>query len=726
FGKMVACFRYAAIDVYSVYLPPSKLEFNYGSQDWVEKQFDEVAARAELLFSEVLNALRILAEKKSSLNSIKVFEARRYLTELEEMLQKEKSEFEETLKKISEKETIEGKSGIDILELNRLHRDLVFKSYIWDYCLKGVDSLNNESLPDESQVNSSESVQKNTALSEEPPENSNSIDEDANSGKRTDLPLSNASLPETLDEAWTRHNSLVTETIEKHYVPESVETDSVSTTGMSEKFDKESQQSDLAFSDKTFLPLFSKSSNDTEYRGKYSIASFMESFASLSVNGNAPNFDSIIHCDPVYFSSFWDPELQGGARLLLSTGVNGTVIPVYDDEPTSLISYALVSPDYHTQASSDELPGAKGAADSEAASDVGNFHLSRSFLDLIQESYRTHGSADDYHLPSSSSFSSLSLDQVALAKALHVRVSFSDDGPLGKAKYTVTCYYARHFEALRRECCPSEIEYVRSLSRCRKWGAQGGKSKVFFAKTLDDRFIVKQVTKTELESFLKFGPEYFKYLSESIDEGSPTCLAKILGIYQVASKHVKGGKESKMDLLVIENLFFRRNMTRLYDLKGSTRSRYNSDSSGNNRVLLDENLLEAMPTSPIFMANKAKRIMERAVWNDTSFLASVDVMDYSLLVGVDEERHELVVGIIDFLRQYTWDKHLETWVKASGFLGGPKNVSPTVISPKQYKKRFRKAMNAYFLVVPDQWLFGDGAATATAVPNRPQMEFSED
>lgn len=84
-------------------------------------------------------------------------------------------------------------------------------------------------------------------------------------------------------------------------------------------------------------------------------------------------------------------------------------------------------------------------------------------------------------------------------------------------------------------------------------------------------------------------------------------------------------------------------------------------------------------------------------------LQSIDVMDYSLLVGVDEEKHELVLGIIDFMRQYTWDKHLETWVKASGILGGPKNTSPTVISPQQYKKRFRKAMTTYFLMVPDQW-----------------------
>lgn len=85
------------------------------------------------------------------------------------------------------------------------------------------------------------------------------------------------------------------------------------------------------------------------------------------------------------------------------------------------------------------------------------------------------------------------------------------------------------------------------------------------------------------------------------------------------------------------------------------------------------------------------------------FVQSIYVMDYSLLVGVDEEKHELVLGIIDFMRQYTWDKHLETWVKTSGILGGPKNTTPTVISPQQYKKRFRKAMSAYFLMVPDQW-----------------------
>lgn len=79
-------------------------------------------------------------------------------------------------------------------------------------------------------------------------------------------------------------------------------------------------------------------------------------------------------------------------------------------------------------------------------------------------------------------------------------------------------------------------------------------------------------------------------------------------------------------------------------------------------------------------------------------------MDYSLVVGIDSERRQFVFGIIDYLRQYTWDKQLETWVKAS--LVVPKNSLPTVISPNEYKKRFRKYMSKYLVTVPynDDWM----------------------
>lgn len=42
FGTMVACFRYAPIDVYSVFLPPPKLEFSHDNHEWIQKEGDEV------------------------------------------------------------------------------------------------------------------------------------------------------------------------------------------------------------------------------------------------------------------------------------------------------------------------------------------------------------------------------------------------------------------------------------------------------------------------------------------------------------------------------------------------------------------------------------------------------------------------------------------------------------------------------------------------------------
>ena len=51
-----------------------------------------------------------------------------------------------------------------------------------------------------------------------------------------------------------------------------------------------------------------------------------------------------------------------------------------------------------------------------------------------------------------------------------------------------------------------------------------------------------------------------------------------------------------------------------------------------------------------------------AIKRDTAFLATHHMMDYSLLAGICRNSGELVVGIIDYIRTFTWDKKLETWV----------------------------------------------------------------
>ncbi|KAK1314229.1 putative 1-phosphatidylinositol-3-phosphate 5-kinase FAB1C [Acorus calamus] len=436
----------------------------------------------------------------------------------------------------------------------------------------------------------------------------------------------------------------------------------------------------------------------TSYRDP--ISKMRRAYSETSSN-EAHDLNLLFEYTPSFISST-SRMAREGVRLLLPQGHKSLVIAVYDNEPSSVICYALCSKEYV------DFVACKVDMHQCWKENEGNKEKcsgSPSPLPVQQPKGQLESDDIQYGGYGSGEVSSSKGGLFSEPKETHLRVAFDDDSSFNAdiAKFSVTCYFAKQFDALRKKCCPNEIDFIRSLSRCRKWSAQGGKSNVYFAKSLDERFIIKQVTKTELDSFGEFATEYFNYLTESISSGSPTCLAKILGIYQVTVKHLKGGREVKIDLMVMENLFYKKSISRVYDLKGSARSRYNSDTTGNNNVMLDMNLLETLRTKPIFLGTKAKRNLERAVWNDTSFLASVDVMDYSLLVGVDKERKELILGIIDFMRQYTWDKHLETWVKASGILGGPKNASPTIISPKQYKKRFRKAMSTYFLAVPDQW-----------------------
>ncbi|KAK4428771.1 1-phosphatidylinositol-3-phosphate 5-kinase FAB1B [Sesamum alatum] len=775
FGRMVACFRYAPINLHSVYLPPPKLEFDYYKQEWVQKEFDDVRSRGNLLFAEVLEVLHQISEKIKNGTGMKATESGQQIAGLELMLQQEKKEFEESLLCLLKKDIKSGQPELDILEINRLKRQLVFHSYVWDQRLVHMSRSNFQSLsssmlkekPADSREKRTEmdmvsrsgrgfsswdsslvNMKPGGALNEVEHGHINSPNvfhkapdinrtlsniQDASPIHSSGTNLSNQSdileFGKTVRRARSEGQFQVMENTSDNsdvagtgnHQPETVASKEViaspnrlprkSSSGMFFTTVEPvvgNSTNDRSVAEEVY-PLRSalpaKGPNDMENPSSWVRIPFSALYRSFNKNSssNAQKLGKISDYNPVYISSFRELVHQSGARLLLPMASSDTIVPIYDDEPTSIISYALVSPDYQNLMSEDPEKQKNSLESSTSFSILDSVNLLslHSFDELPSESLRSLGSVDESILSSGSrTFSGL---DPLFPNALHARISFSDDGPPGKVKYTVTCYFAKQFEALRRTCCASELDFIRSLSRCKKWGAQGGKSNVFFAKTLDDRFIIKQVTKTELESFTKFAPSYFKYLSESIDSGCPTCLAKILGIYQVTSKHLKGGKESRMDVLVMENLLFRRNITRLYDLKGSSRSRYNPDSSGTNKVLLDQNLIEAMPTSPIFLGTKAKRLLERAVWNDTSFLASIDVMDYSLLVGVDEEKHELVLGIIDFMRQYTWDKHLETWVKASGILGGPKNASPTVISPKQYKRRFRKAMSAYFLMVPDEW-----------------------
>ncbi|NXD83242.1 FYV1 kinase, partial [Halcyon senegalensis] len=284
----------------------------------------------------------------------------------------------------------------------------------------------------------------------------------------------------------------------------------------------------------------------------------------------------------------------------------------------------------------------------------------------------------------------------------HVELQFSD----ANAKFYCRIYYAGEFHKMREVILgSSEEDFIRSLSHSMPWQARGGKSGAAFYVTEDDRFILKQMPRLEVQSFLDFAPHYFTYITNAVQQKKPTALAKILGVYRIGYKNSQNNTEKKLDLLVMENLFYGRKMAQVFDLKGSLRNRNVKTDTGKEScdvVLLDENLLKMVRDNPLYIRSHCKAVLRASIHSDSQFLSSHLIIDYSLLVGRDDTNNELVVGIIDYIRTFTWDKKLEMVVKSTGILGGQGKM-PTVVSPELYRTRFCEAMDKYFLMVPDHW-----------------------
>nr|GEU54424.1 1-phosphatidylinositol-3-phosphate 5-kinase FAB1B-like [Tanacetum cinerariifolium] len=237
------------------------------------------------------------------------------LAYLEDMLQKEKAEFEESLQKVLNHEGKKDQPVIDILEINRLRRQLLFQSYV------GGGS----SPKKENEIDFSDPLRDNVgggvhrALSKE------------------QISVM-ASLLDTLDAAWTCNK---------------MDTPSV----MCDSDNGHHGEDQLLTTSSLPSPTFSTkgSENITEDSTSWFSMPFLNFYGAKNKNSitNSQNLDTLNNYKPVYISTYRESELEGGARLLLAVGVNDTVILVYDDEPTSIISYVLLTPDYMPQMSGD-------------------------------------------------------------------------------------------------------------------------------------------------------------------------------------------------------------------------------------------------------------------------------------------------------------------------------------------------------------------------------------
>ncbi|KAH8619139.1 putative FYVE zinc finger TCP 1 cpn60 chaperonin family Phosphatidylinositol 4 phosphate 5 Kinase [Trypanosoma vivax] len=422
--------------------------------------------------------------------------------------------------------------------------------------------------------------------------------------------------------------------------------------------------------------------------------------------------------------SLWAQDVSGGCTVRLN-------------EPTSLIAGALQASNTWLEGASRSIAGLPDICGQAHAA----VEVSKDFLQLVESQVLADGGeeslleksikdllgADSAKTSEPPHFSPSPLHSVSdametLSKGVsqtkttfqHVRkVSFPWD-KTDPITVTVEVMFPVQFAALHYLYTDGRVgEFLRSLSRCRALKPQGGKTQSDFYETLDGRFLLKQIKQTELVHFAQFGPKYFNQIHrayrharncKSFERGpSFSCvLGKILGVFSLHIKCRKRFADNQGEVqyfVLIENIFYARQMHVVYDLKGSQRNRTAPEGSS---VLLDQDLATGMRKGAFFFcSSNAKRLLMERITCDAHLLTTCAIMDYSLIVGVNHSRRELYVGIIDYLHPYTGAKAIESKVKAGleTVLGVP-GRDPTIIDPVSYRVRFTRWMSECFCGVP--------------------------
>jgi hypothetical protein len=229
------------------------------------------------------------------------------------------------------------------------------------------------------------------------------------------------------------------------------------------------------------------------------------------------------------------------------------------------------------------------------------------------------------------------------------------------------------------------------------------------------------VNKHEFKMFIETGFQYFHHNAKFLFHKMPSALAKILGAYKIKIKNPKQNKAENSYIILMENLFYGKDEVgkekgiKAYDLKGSRSNRYipKKDQKAN-QVLPDTNFKEDFKGEPIALERNMAELMKAAIHNDSLILSKMNVVDYSLLLIIDDncgidlkEKMQMEanvaipyfniksirVGIIDYVRKYTWDKQLEH----VGKIIINRLQVPTIVNPVNYKERFKEAVDDFFI-----------------------------
>ena len=154
------------------------------------------------------------------------------------------------------------------------------------------------------------------------------------------------------------------------------------------------------------------------------------------------------------------------------------------------------------------------------------------------------------------------------------------------------------------------------------------KSGSFFFYSADYRFILKTCTKREAAFLISALPQYHTHLMAN----RYTLLCRFFGLHRV---HLPNTLGKKVYFVVMGNVFpIDKPIHERYDLKGSTRGRVTSEEerSDPNVVLKDLDWIRS--GRKLHLGPDKKRRLLGQVKKDCALLERLEVIDYSLLVGI--------------------------------------------------------------------------------------------
>lgn len=247
-----------------------------------------------------------------------------------------------------------------------------------------------------------------------------------------------------------------------------------------------------------------------------------------------------------------------------------------------------------------------------------------------------------------------------------------------------------------------------------------GQSGALFYFSHDRKYMMKTIAEREFKVLKHMLPQYYSFRIKN----PYSMIVQFYGMFKLQHGSDRRGLGSKIYVVVMENLFKNFQIGVRFDLKGSVTGRstlrpgQNMESQRDQSVALKDNDFRSFMTKlelveQILPRGANKNLLE-IISADADFLASCNIIDYSLLLGeiklgpqgitelrenckslpefgtnvyLDKNGKAYLIGIIDPLNGYTLVKKLEYFAKR---LKHGNNMS--CIPPQQYAERFKHFM----------------------------------